>query len=155
MASAPLRSFAVWCTTAIALAVLLCAVSPARADKKSDAREQFARAVKMRTMLEGYLEKDRSRSDYIQTIAAYHKVYMITPLADDATSSLMAEAELYREMGRLYDPQYLSPRSLHIFFWQSSIRAAGITEKSCCLSRKSKKTIWISPMMPKQRTKNI
>jgi N-acetylmuramoyl-L-alanine amidase len=60
----------------------------------------------MRTMLEGYLETDRSRSDYVQTVAAYHKVYMITPLADDATSALVAEAELYREMGRLYDPQY-------------------------------------------------
>jgi N-acetylmuramoyl-L-alanine amidase len=93
------------CATALAL-VLLCALSPARADKKSDAREQFARAVKMRTMLEGYLERDRSRSDYVRTIAAYHKVYMITPLAEDATSALLAEAALYREMGRLYDPQY-------------------------------------------------
>ena len=108
MASAAIKSLArgVSCATALALGLLLCAVFPARADKKSDAREQFARAVKMRTMLEGYLEKDRSRSDYIQTVAAYHKVYMITPLADDATSALMAEAELYCEMGRLYDPQY-------------------------------------------------
>ncbi|MGD0957368.1 MAG: N-acetylmuramoyl-L-alanine amidase [Candidatus Acidiferrales bacterium] len=108
MASAAMKSLArgVSCTTALALGVLFCAVLPARADKQSDAREQFARAVKMRTMLEGYLEKDRSRSDYIQTVAAYHKVYMITPLADDATSALMAEAELYREMGRLYDPRY-------------------------------------------------
>ncbi len=108
MASAAIKSLArgASCATALTLVLLLCAVSPARADKKSDAREQFARAVKMRTMLEGYLEKDRSRSDYVQTVAAYHKVYMITPLADDATSALVAEAELYREMGRLYDPQY-------------------------------------------------
>ncbi len=60
----------------------------------------------MRTMLEGYLEKDRSRSDYVQTIAAFHKVYLITPDADNATSALIAEAELYTEMGRLYDPSY-------------------------------------------------
>jgi N-acetylmuramoyl-L-alanine amidase len=108
MASAAMKSLArgVSCAAALALCLLLCAVFPARADQKSDARDQFARAVKMRTMLEGYLEKDRSRSDYIQTVAAYHKVYMITPQADDATSALMAEAELYSEMGRLYDPQY-------------------------------------------------
>ncbi|MGA8869901.1 MAG: N-acetylmuramoyl-L-alanine amidase [Candidatus Acidiferrales bacterium] len=60
----------------------------------------------MRTMLEGYLEKDRSRSDYVQTIAAFHKVYLITPDAENATSALIAEAELYAEMGRLYDPAY-------------------------------------------------
>ena len=57
-------------------------------------------------MLEGYLEKDRSRSDYVQTIAAFHKVYLITPDAENATSALIAEAELYAEMGRLYDPAY-------------------------------------------------
>ncbi|MGA3294703.1 MAG: N-acetylmuramoyl-L-alanine amidase [Candidatus Acidiferrales bacterium] len=91
---------------ALALSFLLFAAFPARADKKSGARDQFERAVKMRTMLEGYLEKDRSREDYVQTVAAYHKVYMITPEADDATSALIAEAELYREMGRLYDPAY-------------------------------------------------
>ncbi|HEX4002018.1 MAG TPA: N-acetylmuramoyl-L-alanine amidase [Candidatus Acidoferrales bacterium] len=60
----------------------------------------------MRTMLEGYLEKDRSRSDYVETVAAFHKVYLITPDADDATSALIAEAELYAEMGKLYDPAY-------------------------------------------------
>ncbi len=76
------------------------------ADKKSDAREQFERAVKMRTMLEGYLEKDRSLSDYKQTVAAYHKVYLISAQAEEVTPSLVAEAELYQEMGRLFDPMY-------------------------------------------------
>ncbi|HTX15757.1 MAG TPA: N-acetylmuramoyl-L-alanine amidase [Candidatus Baltobacteraceae bacterium] len=96
----------VLCGFAVAACLLICLAVPARADKKSDAREQFASAVKMRTMLEGYLEKDRSRSDYVQTVAAFHKVYLITPDADDATSALIAEAELYTEMGRLYDPSY-------------------------------------------------
>lgn len=94
------------CAFAAAILLLTCLGIPTRADKKSDAREQFERAVKMRTMLEGYLEKDRSRSDYVQTVAAFHKVYLITPDADDATSALIAEAELYTEMGRLYDPAY-------------------------------------------------
>ncbi|MGC2332699.1 MAG: N-acetylmuramoyl-L-alanine amidase [Candidatus Acidiferrales bacterium] len=96
----------IFCAFAVAACLLTCLAVSTRADKKSDAREQFAQAVKMRTMLEGYLEKDRSRSDYVQTIAAFHKVYLITPDAGDATSALVAEAELYIEMGRLYDPSY-------------------------------------------------
>ena len=89
---------------AIGLAVGLAA--PARADKQSDAREQFEQAVRMRTMLEGYLEKDRAVSDYKQTVAAYHKVYLITPQAEEVTPSIVAEAELYQEMGRLFDSKY-------------------------------------------------
>jgi N-acetylmuramoyl-L-alanine amidase len=113
MSWAAIRSSARTLSRAAALALCFLLVSavaisafPARADKKSEAGDQFARAVKMRTMLEGYLEKDRSREDYVQTVAAYHKVYMITPEAPDATSALIAEAELYAEMGRLYDPAY-------------------------------------------------
>ena len=79
---------------------------PSRADRKSEAREQFERAVRMRTTLEGYLEKDRALADYKQTIAAYHKVYLISVTAEEVTPSLVAEAELYEEMGRLYDSKY-------------------------------------------------
>lgn len=79
---------------------------PARADKKSDAREQFMRAVKLRTALEGQPQKDRTLSDYKQAINSYHKVYLISPQAEEVTPSLIAEAELYGEMGRLYDPKY-------------------------------------------------
>ena len=60
----------------------------------------------MRTILEGYLEKDRALSDYRQTVAAYHRVYLISTQAEEVTPSLIAEAELYSEMGRLYDPRY-------------------------------------------------
>jgi N-acetylmuramoyl-L-alanine amidase len=108
MALAGLKSSTtrILCAFAAAACLLACLAFPTRADKKSDARDQFAEAVRMRTMLEGYLEKDRSRSDYVQTIAAFHKVYLITPDAENATSALIAEAELYTEMGRLYDPSY-------------------------------------------------
>jgi N-acetylmuramoyl-L-alanine amidase len=78
----------------------------AAADKSADAREQFAQAVRMRTMLEGYLEKDRSASDYKRTIDAYQKVFEISTESDVAPAALMAEAELYEEMGRLYDQKY-------------------------------------------------
>ena len=90
----------------IATAMALCAAFPVRADNRKVASDQFARAVKMRTMLEGYLEKDRSLDDYKKTVAAYRKVYFITPFADESTAALVAEAELYAEMGRLYDAEY-------------------------------------------------
>ncbi|HXW62303.1 MAG TPA: N-acetylmuramoyl-L-alanine amidase [Candidatus Acidoferrales bacterium] len=91
---------------ATAVALLVCLGVPSHADRKSDAREQFARAVKMRTTLEGYLEKDRTLANYKQTVAAYRKVYLISVTADEVTPSLIAEAELYQEMGRLFDPKY-------------------------------------------------
>jgi N-acetylmuramoyl-L-alanine amidase len=94
------------CALGIAAALLVCVAPSSRADRKTDAREQFEHAIKMRTMLEGYLEKDRTIADYKQTVAAYHKVYLITTQADEVTQSLVAEAELYEEMGRLFDAKY-------------------------------------------------
>jgi len=92
-----------WSSILLALGVLL-AFSAASApllhsDDKTDSHKQFERAVKMRTMLEGYLEKDRSLADYQQTALAFRKVYLITPEAPDATQALVAEAELYDSMG--------------------------------------------------------
>ena len=94
-------------SAAIVVAVLLACFAPAiRADRRTEAREQFTRAVRMRTVLEGYLEKDRSLSDYRQTVAAFHKIYFISTQAEEVTPSLVAEAELYEEMGRLFDAKY-------------------------------------------------
>jgi N-acetylmuramoyl-L-alanine amidase len=91
----------------VGLFVLAAILAPAlRADPKSDSQKQFERAAKMRTMLEGFLEKDRSLGDYQQTVLAYRKVYLITPEAPDATTALIAEAELYEEMGRIFDPKF-------------------------------------------------
>src|SRR5271154_6132363 len=94
------------CAAAIAAVLAVCFAPPVRADRKSEARDQFEHAVKMRTMLEGYLEKDRSLSDYRQTVSAYHKVYLISTQAEEVTPALVAEAELYQEMRRLFDPKY-------------------------------------------------
>jgi N-acetylmuramoyl-L-alanine amidase len=90
----------------IAIALSLCPTPSAFADAKSEARDQFEHAVKMRTMLEGYLPRDRALADYKQTIGAYHKVYVISAQAEEVTPSLIAEAELYREMGRQFDAKY-------------------------------------------------
>jgi N-acetylmuramoyl-L-alanine amidase len=94
------------CAAAIAAVLAVCFALPVRADRKSEARDQFEHAVKMRTMLEGYLEKDRSLSDYRQTVSAYHKVYLISTQAEEVTPALIAEGELYQEMGRLFDSRY-------------------------------------------------
>ena len=102
--SARIQLPARWLFLALALAVPLCA--SARTDRKMDAREQFERAVRMRTTLEGTPQKERSLTDYRATVSAYHKVYLISAQAEEVTPSLIAEAELYEEMGRLFDAKY-------------------------------------------------
>jgi N-acetylmuramoyl-L-alanine amidase len=97
-------------TTGVLLAAIAFMVSlapaAARTDKKIDARLQFEQAVKMRTMLEGYLPSDRALTDYKRTVAAYHRVYLISPHSEEVTPALIAEAELEEEMGRQFDPKY-------------------------------------------------
>ncbi len=90
----------------LATAVLLSLAAPAYADKKYEAREQFARAVRVRTALEERPEKERTLSAYKQTVAAYQKVYLISVQAEEVTPSLIAEAELYRQMGQRFDEKY-------------------------------------------------
>jgi N-acetylmuramoyl-L-alanine amidase len=91
---------------ALLLCVLMCGVSPARADRKNEARDQFERAVRLRTILEGSPQKDRKVADYKQVITSFHRVYLITPSAEEVTPALIAEAELYQEMGRAFDAKY-------------------------------------------------
>ncbi len=78
--------------------------------RKADARDQFEQAVRMRTSLEGYLPRDRSLSDYKQTVAAYHKVYAISPGAEEASPALIAEGELYEAMGQPIRSEIFSVR---------------------------------------------
>jgi N-acetylmuramoyl-L-alanine amidase len=90
----------------LALVLLVCFSAPANADRKSDARAQFERAVRLRTILEGAPAKDRKLADYRQVITSFHRVYLITPNAEEVTPALIAEAELYEEMGRAFDAKY-------------------------------------------------
>jgi N-acetylmuramoyl-L-alanine amidase len=93
-----------WLFLALALAVAVSA--PAGVDKRMQAREQFERAVRLRTTLEAAPDDERSLVDYRQALTAYHKVYLISPQAEEVTPSLIAEAELYDEMGRLFDAKF-------------------------------------------------
>jgi N-acetylmuramoyl-L-alanine amidase len=93
-----------WLVLALALAVALS--TSAGVNKKLQAKEQFEHAVKLRTTLDGTPDNQRALADYRQALTAYHKVYLITPQAEEVTPSLIAEAELYDEMGRLFDVKY-------------------------------------------------
>jgi N-acetylmuramoyl-L-alanine amidase len=90
----------------LALVLLVCFPPSARADRKSDARAQFEHAVRLRTILEGAPPRDRKLADYKQVITSFHRVYLITPNAEEVTPALIAEAELYEEMGRAFDAKY-------------------------------------------------
>ena len=104
MVSARTYFSAKWLFLALALAVALS--TPAGVDKRMQAREQFERAVRLRTTLEAEPDNERSLVDYRQALTAYHKVYLISPQAEEVTPSLVAEAELYDEMGRLFDAKF-------------------------------------------------
>ena len=91
---------------ALALITWAFAAGAVRADKRMEARDQFARAVRMRTTLEANPMQQRSLADYRSTIAAFHKVYLISVSVEEVGPSLMAEAELYEQMGRQFDPKY-------------------------------------------------
>ncbi|MGD0402426.1 MAG: N-acetylmuramoyl-L-alanine amidase [Candidatus Acidiferrales bacterium] len=90
----------------LAIAILVSLASPAYADRKYEARQQFERAVRIRTALEERPEKARTLADYKQAVAAYQKVYLITPQAEEVTPALIAEAELYQQMARQFDEKY-------------------------------------------------
>ena len=90
----------------MATAVIVSLAAPARADRKAEAREQFERAVKMRTALEERPERERTLAAYKQAIAAYHKVYLISTQSQEVTPALIAEGEMYQQMARQFDEKY-------------------------------------------------
>ncbi len=76
------------------------------AQKRAAARTQYEKAEKQRTALEGKPQKERTLKEYSQLVAAYRRVYHLSPQAAEVTTSLQAVGELYQEMGRLFDAKY-------------------------------------------------
>ncbi len=76
------------------------------AQKRVAARAQYEKAEKQRTALEGKPQKERTLKEYSQLVAAYRRVYHLSPQAAEVTTSLQAVGELYQEMGRLFDAKY-------------------------------------------------
>ena len=94
----------------LAAAIFLClnplshAQSPA--SRRASAHAQFERAEKQRTALQGQPKSERTTDAYLKVIAAYRRVYLISPHATDAPAAYIVVAELYHEMGRQFDPKY-------------------------------------------------
>lgn len=91
--------------------VLLLSLAPrveaqTQAARKSAARDQFERAEKLRTALQGKDQKERTLKEYQALVSAFRRVYLITPHAAEVSSALLAVAETYQEMGRLFDAKY-------------------------------------------------
>jgi N-acetylmuramoyl-L-alanine amidase len=67
------------------------------------ARQQFARADRMREALNGRPLAERTRRDYQRVIDAYRRVYFGSPGSSKADPSVVATAELMVEMGRRFE----------------------------------------------------
>ena len=78
----------------------------AQGSKHAQAKTQFAKAQAMRQTLETEPRDSRSLPDYKKLVAAYRKVYLLTPSAPETTQALFAVAELYHDMGDLFDSIY-------------------------------------------------
>jgi N-acetylmuramoyl-L-alanine amidase len=67
------------------------------------ARQQFAKADRMREALNGRPRGERTRREYQRVIDSYRRVYFGSPASSKADPSVVATAELMVEMGRRFD----------------------------------------------------
>ena len=90
---------------AMLLLVLLPLVSASARVHHNDAwaRQQFAKAERMREALNGRPLAERTRREYQAAIDSYRRVYFGSPTSSKADPSVVATAELMVEMGRRFD----------------------------------------------------
>src|SRR5271157_499162 len=89
-----------------ALALVLLPLVPASARVRHNdawARQQFAKAERMREALNGRPAGERTRREYQRAIDSYRRVYFGAPTSSKADPSVVATAELMVEMGRRFD----------------------------------------------------
>jgi N-acetylmuramoyl-L-alanine amidase len=67
------------------------------------ARQQFAKAERVREALNGRPAGERTRHEYQRVIDSYRRVYFSAPASSKADPSVVATAELMVEMGRRFD----------------------------------------------------
>ncbi|MFQ5927594.1 MAG: N-acetylmuramoyl-L-alanine amidase [Terriglobia bacterium] len=77
-----------------------------RSERTRIGRQQFQRAQKLRTALEGKPRRARTEREYLRAIRTYRRVYDIAPFTGTAARALRAMAELYQEMGRRFGAKY-------------------------------------------------
>jgi len=92
--------------TILLLGVASASGAESTTSRRTAARAQFERAEKLRTALQGKPQKERKLDEYTQVVAAYRRVYLITPHAVEVPPALVAVAELYQEMGRQFNEKY-------------------------------------------------
>ncbi len=87
------------------LLVLLPLVSASARVHHNDAwaRQQFAKAERMREALNGRPVGERTRREYQRVIDSYRRVYFGSPASSKADPGVVATAELMVEMGRRFD----------------------------------------------------
>src|ERR1700682_3729052 len=89
---------------ALLLALLPLATASARIHHNDTwARQQFAKAERMREALNGRPVGERTRREYQRVIDSYRRVYFGSPASSKADPSVVATAELMIEMGRRFD----------------------------------------------------
>ncbi len=94
---------------------MLLPVLPAHARvRHSDAwaRENFARAERLREALNGRPVNQRTRRDYQRVIDCYRRVYFGAPASSKADPSVVAVAELQVEMGRRFKDNKIFQRAV-------------------------------------------
>jgi N-acetylmuramoyl-L-alanine amidase len=96
---------------ALVAVFLVCLTATATAkrasnERRESAQAQFARAEEQRAALNTKTSSDRSLADYRQAVAAYRRVYLITPHASEVPQALLIVAQLYQEMGEKFGGKY-------------------------------------------------
>lgn len=76
------------------------------------ARDNFAKAERMREALNGRPVAQRTRRDYQRVIDSYHRIYFGAPTSSKADPSVVAVAELQVEMGRRFDDNKVFERAV-------------------------------------------
>jgi N-acetylmuramoyl-L-alanine amidase len=74
--------------------------------KREAASSQFARAEELRNQLTSKAPDKRTLAEYKKVVAAYQRVYLITPHSAEVPDSLTAAAELNTEMGDHFGRTY-------------------------------------------------
>lgn len=105
--NAGLRTLRIFAALAVVFAVMIFPrTAQSQTSKHAQAKAQFAKAQTMRQTLETEPRDDRSLAEYKKLVSAYRKIYLLTPSAPETTEALFAVAELYHDMGDLFDSIY-------------------------------------------------
>lgn len=101
-----------WLRPALALVCLALAAAPAvlgqsaLAERRRQASAQYERAERQRAALEAKPAASRTLREYNDTVAAYRRVFLITPHAVEATAALNAIGSLYQQMGERFGEKH-------------------------------------------------